>query len=269
MPVRSPIRVGGMVRGGSRPGPAEPYEAGIAADRRRTRRWFAVITVGVLAAAGGIAYGIAVALSGPHHRPHPTSLSTGSSTTGASTSAPSAATTAPPGSTAAGGLALERPARLVNGVGQGWSHTTVGAVSAAVNYSQALLSTSNEGQVDAMIPLIVVPANVSSSIQALSAQFAHESARARSESVTTRILDYSLAACTSTRCEVWLLGTEILTLDNGQVQTTTLDGGVVVVWQNGDWKLITATAQPPGTAPPTADPGTPAAIAKGWKPLAV
>lgn len=241
---------------------AEPYEAGLHAGRRRTRRWFVVISVVLLAAAAGIGYGVSVAVSGRHA--HRSAAPTVASSPPASVTTPSAPTQG-----SSGGLTLEKPARTVDGVGQGWSDTQLGAISAAVTYTEAIGSTPDEGRVDTILSLVVVPSNVASSIQDMASRYANESQTAQEESATTTVLDYQLASCSTTQCGVWMLGTVILTLDNGQVQTQTLDGGLIVVWSGGDWKLENSSAQPPGSGPPSSDPGTSAAVAKGWKPIGV
>lgn len=226
----------------------EPYEREKYARIRRSKRLVALGAVMALAVVAAIAYAAVLAFSGPTRR--------------AQAAHPATAT-----SPSSGGLVLDKPRYIKDGVGLGWPDNPRGAVSAAVNYAEDLSGNQNLGRLDAVLALTVVPAHITKSVTWLEKQASPVASSMRGESVLTKVMDYRLAACNAQRCSMWLLGTIVITQANGSVITHTLDGGAVLVWSGNDWKLVDVTSQPAGPKPPSASPGTSAAVQKGWTPL--
>ena len=193
-----------------------------------------------------------------HHRPVPATH-------------PATKPLGPAGVAPGGKIVVPAPKRYVDGVGLGYPDTTAGAVSAAAHFSMALVNAAANPSRAAQVDVVIDAPGFPSQPQADQRQIASALAKNPSLAQWTASLaveDYAVGSCSPTRCNVWLLAKQIST--NSQTGKTTAGPqavGATVVWTNGDWRENPVVTPP--NQPPMAPPGSPAALAKGWAPLAV
>lgn len=168
-----------------------------------------------------------------------------------------------------GGWNLPRPTRYQGVVGQGFPHSTLGAV--ALGYSEATAQvqvspTTAEAAVEetALHPSDGLGQQVAQGVQAMRAHYG-----IAPNGPTSDTISLSLDACRVQQVapDRVVAGYEgILVVQGPTVRTMTANYSFAVplVWSGHDWKIDSAGASLP--QPPIAFPGTPRSVSDGWHP---
>ena len=163
---------------------------------------------------------------------------------------------------------------LINGVYAGYPHSTQGAVSAAAEYLTQIGSTLDPDRSAAVARLAAAPSYTSAPELVAQGTMA---ARRRiglpatgavpaGVSVELAPVQYQLLSATPNQVTVLFLGDYSQTAANGTSQVSLGVWPVRMAWVDGDWKLL---PDRPGASYTSlqAEPGSPAATAKGWQAL--
>lgn len=177
-----------------------------------------------------------------------------------------------PGTT--GPLKLIRGARLVNGVQVGYPHSSVGAVSAAVEYWRQLGSTLEPDRAAAVARIVAVDAwsdapDTLAKGPAATRKALGLPAQGQLDPGTSVILspvEYQVRSVTGSSIQVLLLATYTTSVPGTGMQTRMGVYPLDLVWSGGDWRV----PAPSGTSTTdytslVAEPGSPQASAKGWQ----
>ncbi len=238
----------------------------------RPRRW------PLLAAGGGLALLLAVAIG--------LTVQTGSPRTPGRKATPAAvqppgpvAGTTGPGSPApapglSGPLHLIRGSQLINDVYLGYPHSTAGAVSAAAEYMTGLGSTLDPDRAAAVMRLTADP-----SYPAGPQDFAQGMVSTRNDlglpasgpvpdGVSTALdaAEYQVRDATADQVTVLLLADYVLTLPGQGTQTRVVVYPLRMHWAAGDWKILRPDDSA-GYSGLSAEPGSAQAAASGWQEL--
>ncbi|WP_457029727.1 hypothetical protein [Kitasatospora sp. P5_F3] len=242
-------------------------------DRRPRRRVLPLLLVAVIVFLGFIAVGVAIQSesgpSSPKVYTPPAAIPAPGSVTGVQPSgSPSTGLTGP--------LQLVRGARLVNGVAVGYPHSSVGAVSAAVEYWRQLGSTL-EADRAAAVGRIVADDAWSDAADAL-AKGPAATRKALGLSVSGQLdpgssvvlspVEYQVRAVRADSIEVLLLATYTTSVPGSGMQTRMGVYPLDLIWSGGDWRIPSPSGK--STTDYTsliAEPGSPQASAKGWQEL--
>lgn len=173
----------------------------------------------------------------------------------------------------AGTTVLPAPAHVVNGVPMGYPHTSLGAVSSAAHYYEALDLLDPEA---ARRQAETAAQPGFSTAMGLQAQAAARRVRTafglpadgtsdNADYVAQQARAFRIATSTPDQVKVWLL-MDTSTSDKGVTGQRTSVQGAVLVWADGDWRM--AVLQQMGTAPATVPPDTQQARQQGWRALA-
>ena len=174
-----------------------------------------------------------------------------------------------------GPMRLVQGREFVNGVYVGYPHSTQGAVSAAAEYLTQIGSTLDPDRSAAVARLAAAPSYADAPQQVAQGTVI---ARRRAGlpgsgpvpsgvSVELTPVQYQLCDVTPGRATVLFLGDYTQTTASGTSQVSLGVWPVQMTWATADWKLL---PDQPGDSYSSlrADPGSPAASAKGWQDLA-
>jgi hypothetical protein len=188
---------------------------------------------------------------------------------------PSPTTSSSPVPVPSGEVALIQGARLADGIEVGYPHTTVGAISAAVEYIDAVASTLEPDYAASVMQLAGDPANA-----ALQRNLAESTVelRASLQLPTSGPLDpptaflttaqmYQLRDVSADRILVLLLTSCTFINARGGTARTTGVFPVRMHWTDGDWKLATVGGGGQDYSGLTATPSSQTAANKGWESL--
>ncbi|WP_405018120.1 hypothetical protein OHV05_15075 [Kitasatospora sp. NBC_00070] len=242
-------------------------------DRRPRRRILPLLLLAVVVFLGFIAVGVAIESDNSPRAPKtyapPAAIPAPGSVTGADPSASPA-----PGLT--GPLQLVRGARLVNGVQVGYPHSSVGAVSAAVEYWRQLGSTLEPDRA-AAVARIVADDAWSDAPDALAKGPAATRKALRlpatgqldpGTSVVLSPVEYQVRSVGADTIQVLLLATYTTSVPGSGMQTRMGVYPLDLIWSGGDWRIPAPAGN--STTDYTsliAEPGSPQASAKGWQEL--
>lgn len=170
-----------------------------------------------------------------------------------------------------GAITLVQGARLADGIQIGYPHTAVGAVSAAVEYLDAVASTLDPDYAASVVRVAATPA-----ASALPAALAQSTVTLRSDlqlptsgplasavSFETTAEMYQLHGATSASALVLLLTSSTFVNARGGIAQTTGVFPVQMEWVGGDWKLA-AIGGSQNYSSLDATPDTQAAVDRGW-----
>jgi hypothetical protein len=240
-------------------------------DRPPRRRLLPLLLLAVVVFLACIAAGVAIESNGGSHAakvytppaaiPAPGSA-TGVDPTGSSTPA------------ASGPLKLVRGKRLVNGVQVGYPHSSVGAVSAAVEYWRQLGSTLEPDRA-AAVARIVAADSWSDAPDTLAKGPAATRKALRlpahgqldpGTSVVLAPVEYQVRSVAASHIRVLLLATYTTSVPGAGMQTRMGVYPLDLAWSGGDWRI----PKPSGKSTTdytslVAEPGSPQASAKGWQ----
>lgn len=171
-----------------------------------------------------------------------------------------------------GPLHIVRGERLINGLYVGFPHSTVGAVSAAVEYQTQLGSTLEPDRAAAVMriaadstfanaPTLAAqgPASVRKSLG-----LPTNGPTPAGASVVLSAVQYQVRAVSSDQVTVLLLTTYTTTVPGQGSQTRMGVFPLRMHWDAGDWKILTPD-EAADYRDLAAEPGSPAASAKGWQ----
>jgi hypothetical protein len=163
---------------------------------------------------------------------------------------------------------------LVNGVYVGYPHSTRGAVSAAAEYLTQIGSTLDPDRSAAVARLAAAPSyHDAPTLVAQGTVIARRRAGLPASgqvpsgvSVELTPVQYQLRGVNPSRATVLFLGDYTQTTASGTSQVSLGVWPVQMTWAAADWKLL---PDQPGESYSSlrADPGSPAASAKGWQDL--
>ncbi|MFJ9523108.1 hypothetical protein ACIRPK_33290 [Kitasatospora sp. NPDC101801] len=243
-------------------------------DRRPRRRILPLLLLGIFVFLAAIGVGVAIESDngprGPKTYSPPAAIPAPGSVTGID---PNAESTSP---ALAGPLQLVRGARLVNGVAVGYPHSSVGAVSAAVEYWRQLGSTLEPDRA-AAVARVVADADWSDAPDTLAKGPAATRKALRlpasgqldpGTSVTLNPVEYQVRSVGADSIQVLLLSTYTTSVPGTGMQTRMGVYPLDLVWSGGDWRI----PAPSGTSTTdytslVAEPGSAQASAKGWNEL--
>lgn len=225
-----------------------------------TRRILAaVIAVGALL----VTAAVAVALLAAHH-----------GHTGASAVRPSPTPSTSPVPVPSGAVSLVQGARLADGIEVGYPHTTVGAISAAAQYLDAVASTLDPDYAaslgrtvgDPAVPAL--PGNLAASATKLRAalQLPAEGPVPAPAAFMTTAQMYQLRATGADNATVLLLTSNTFINTHGGTAGTVGVYPVRMHWTGGDWHLAGIGTGVDYSAL-AATPDTQAAASQGWQAL--
>ncbi len=173
-----------------------------------------------------------------------------------------------------GPLILPMPDTVVDGVPVGYPHTTEGAISAAVRYTQAAI-TLDVAQARRVGDLAAASSYLDAGAEfALAVESSREglglAPRGPTDGayLTYQARAYLVRDATPPRVEVWVLGIVdgAGPVTSGLSRTGPAVAQHLMVWLDGDWRL-TDTGDTPDVEAPA--PGSAAAYAEGWRDLAI
>ncbi|MFI5527002.1 hypothetical protein ACIA8O_00440 [Kitasatospora sp. NPDC051853] len=240
-------------------------------DRPRRRRVLPLLIVGVLVFLAALAVGVAIQSGNGPQEPRVY-------TPPAAIPAPGSVTTVEPSDQSGepalnGPLQLVRGARLVNGVSIGYPHSSVGAVSAAVEYWRQLGSTLEPDRAAAIARVVAVdswadaPGTFAKGPVATrkALGFAESGQIDPNASVVLNPVEYQVRSVKADSIQVLLLATYSTAVPGAGMQTRMGVYPLDLVWSDGDWRI----PAPTGTSTTdyttlVAEPGSPQASAKGW-----
>ncbi|GLW53034.1 hypothetical protein [Kitasatospora phosalacinea] len=243
-------------------------------DRRPRRRVLPLLLLGIVAFLGAIAVGVAIESDSGPRAPRvytpPAAIPAPGSVTGVEPSGETAA------SDLAGPLQLIRGARLVNGISVGYPHSSVGAVSAAVEYWRQLGSTLEPDRAAAVARIVAVP-NWSDAADTLAKgpvatrkalKVPTSGQLDPGTSVVLNPVEYQVRSVGPDSIQVLLLSTYTTSVPGAGMQTRMGVYPLDLVWSGDDWRV----PAPSGTSTTDytsliAEPGSPQASAKGWNEL--
>ncbi|WP_225844928.1 hypothetical protein [Streptomyces sp. HPF1205] len=238
--------------------PTDEYE-----QRRRTaRRRLVAAGAGMTAVAAAAITLLSVTSDGHSDRPDARGAT-------ARTTTP---TTIPP-APSTGVTVLPKPRRVVHGVPMGYPHTTLGAVSSAAHYYEAL-DLLDPAAAQQQAEVIAEPGFATAmGLQAKAGAERLRTAFGLPPDGTSDNADYfaqqarafRIVTESPDRVALWLLMDDS-TSDKGLPDSRTGVVGAVMVWAGGDWRM--AVLQQMGTAPRAAEPGSAQAAREGWQALA-
>jgi hypothetical protein len=193
----------------------------------------------------------------------------------ANAAAPSPAPSASPVPVPSGAVPLVQGARLANGIEVGYPHTTVGAISAASQYVDAVASTLDPDYAASVMRLAGDPANT-----ALPANLADSTVKLRADlqlpttgplapptAFQTTAQMYQLRDASADHVLVLLLTLSTFIYEHGGTAQTTGVFPVRMHWTGGDWKLAAIGGTGQDYSGLAATPDTQAAAGRGWQPL--
>jgi hypothetical protein len=173
-----------------------------------------------------------------------------------------------------GPMRLVQGRELVNGVYVGYPHSTTGAVSAAAEYLTQIGSTLDPDRSAAVARLAAAPSYPDApTLIAQGTVIARRGVNLPSSgpvpsgvSVELTPVQYQLRDVTPSQVTVLFLGDYTQTTASGTSQVSLGVWPLQMTWAAADWKLL--PDQPgQGYTSLRADPGSPAAAAKGWQDL--
>ncbi|HEV2347554.1 MAG TPA: hypothetical protein VGS97_25915 [Actinocrinis sp.] len=196
--------------------------------------------------------------------------------TGANPATPSPAPSTSPIPIPSGTVTLVQGARLANGIEVGYPHTTVGAISAAAQYLDAVASTLDPDCAASVMRLAGDPANT-----ALPTNLADSTVKLRADlhlptsgrlapptAFQTTAQMYQLRDASADHVLVLLLTLSTFINDRGGMAQTTGVFPVRMHWSGGDWKLAAIGGADQDYSGLAATPDTQTAVSRGWQALA-
>ena len=194
---------------------------------------------------------------------------------GSASPTPSPSPTTSPTPSPSGAVTLVKGSHAVDGIEVGYPHTTVGAISAAVQYLDAAESTLDPDYAASVIRLVGDPANAS-----LSANFATSTVDLRADlklpttgPLPAPIAFQTTAAMFQARDDaadsllVLVLASGTYTNGQGGIAQTTGVFPLRMHWVDGDWRLAAVGGDGHDYSPLNVNPYTSEAAARGWLPL--
>ncbi|MFF2611739.1 hypothetical protein [Kitasatospora sp. NPDC058046] len=242
-------------------------------DHRPRRRILPLLLLGVVGLLAFVAIGVAIESGseprGPKVFTPPAAIPPPGSVTGVdSTGSPTPGLTGP--------LQLVRGERLVNGVQLGFPHSTVGAVSAAVEYWRQLGSTLEPDRAAAVARLVAADSWSSAADDLAKGPVATRKGLGLPQtgqlqpgaSVVLSPIEYQVRSVGPDNVQVLLLATYTTSVPGTGMQTRMGVYPLDLTWSANDWRI----PAPSGNSTTdytslTAEPGSPQASAKGWQEL--
>ncbi|MFD9687303.1 hypothetical protein ACFWXO_16280 [Kitasatospora sp. NPDC059088] len=241
-------------------------------DRPR-RRILPLLLLGVVGLLAFVAIGVAIESDngprGPKAYTPPAAIPPPGSVTGVES-------TGSPAPGVIGPLQLIHGERLVNGVQLGYPHSTVGAVSAAVEYWRQLGSTLEPDRAAAVARVVAADSWSDAADTLAQGPVATRKALglpAKGQlqpgaSVILSPVEYQVRSVGPGSVQVLLLATYTTSVPGTGMQTRMGVYPLDLVWSAGDWRIPAPSGNPTTDYTSlTAEPGTPQASAKGWQEL--
>ena len=241
----------------------------------KRRRIFPLVLAAVVALLAAVAVGVAIESQLGPRAPRTYAPPAAIPLPGAPTPAPSSSSPKPaPSSVLNGSLELVEGRQLVNGVRIGYPHSTVGAVSASVEYMRQIGSTLDADRA-AAVGRLVADQSWSDAPQ----QLAQGPAATRKQlglpatgqapanaSVVLSPVEYQVQSATADDAKVLLLATYTTSSPGQGIQTRMGVYPLEMKWSAGDWHILTPSDNTDYSGL-SAQPESPDASAKGWQEL--
>ncbi|MEV8476179.1 hypothetical protein [Streptomyces sp. NPDC051173] len=233
--------------------------------RRAARRRLALLATGILIGGAGVT---AFFVLGPGGSSDDASKHDVSPSASAPAVAPTGGSNTP--------TLLPKAKEVKEGVPVGYPHTLEGAISAAAHYTDANdLFTPEAAERQARV---IAEPNYLGMIGSYARMSAQQVRKSRGlpengESDTANFYvnqarAYSVASAESDKVTVWLLVDATISV-KGVSENANQVRGAIMVWADGDWKMsFDSLNDLPDSKPSSAVPGSPQALAEGWRALA-
>jgi hypothetical protein len=192
--------------------------------------------------------------------------------TGANPASSSPSPTTSPVPVPSGAVTLVQGARLADGVEVGYPHTILGAISAASDYLDAVVSTLDPDYAASVVRVAGDPANaglpadLAASTVTLRADLQLPSGGPLDAPIAFQTIAemYQLRDATANEVLVLLLTDSTFVNAHGATAQTTGVFPVRMHWTGGDWKLATIGVAGQNYQGLAATPGTQTAVDQGW-----
>jgi len=195
--------------------------------------------------------------------------------TGANPAAPAPTPSTSPAPIPSGAVTVVQGARLADGIEVGYPHTTIGAISAASQYLDAVASTLDPDYAASVMRAAgdpansSLPSNLASSTVALRAELRLPATGILAPPTSFRTVAqmYQLHDVSADSALVLLLASGTFTNAQGGIAQTTGVFPVRMNWTDGDWKLDHIGGSGQDYSALEATPDTSSAVNQGWNAL--